>query len=149
LGFHPLVSLSYRWRQKSRVSDTRRTEAKRTISKAMHRLAVVFMLCLLPASVRSIRKAYDDVDLSSFLGSWSSNETKLVEFHDYFINATPYPHVVIENFFAPDVAARIESRFPIPNGTVSSEWIAQGWHVSNIVFVSDSVLCIYVKEERK
>ncbi len=107
----------------------------------MHRLAAVFLMCLLPAAVRSILKANDDVDVSSFLGSWSSNESKLAEFRDQFVNAKPYPHVVIENFFAPDVAARIESRFPIPNGTVSSEWIAQGWHVSNIGFVSDFVLC--------
>ncbi len=112
----------------------------------MHRIVAVFMLCLLPADVRSIRKSSEDVDLGSFLGSWASDEAKLEKFNELFTNARPYPHVVIENFFASDVAARIESRFPIPNGTVSSEWIAQGWHVSFCCF-SDSVLCILVNSE--
>ena len=113
-----------------------------SVSNAMHRLVAVFMLCLLPADVRSIRETSDELDLGSFLGSWASNDAKLEEFNDIFTNAKPYPHVVIENFFSPDVAARIESRFPIPNGTISSEWIAQGWHVSSISFVSDSGMCV-------
>ena len=114
----------------------------------MHRLAAVFVLCLLPVDVRSIPKINDNVDLSSFLGSWAENGTKLEEVHDHFINAKPYPYVVIENFFAPEVAARIESRFPVPNGTVSSEWIAQGWHVSNIGLVLISFNVSMRKKEK-
>ena len=66
-----------------------------------------------------------------FLGSWSTNDTELQSLHQQFMHALPYPHVVIPNFFAPEVAARIESRFPIPHGQNTGEWLAQGWHVSH------------------
>ena len=55
----------------------------------------------------------------------------LYSLHDRFDSARPFPHIVINDFFSPEVASRIETRFPIPNGTTTSEWIAQGWHVGS------------------
>ena len=94
----------------------------------------LLVICFLPRNADSIRKFYrpsdEDLDIDSFLGNWASNQSRLEEFRNKFINAKPYPHVVIDNFFAPEIASKIESRFPVPNGTVASQWIAQGWHVS-------------------
>jgi hypothetical protein len=97
-------------------------------------LFAVFLLYFLPQNADSIRRAYrmDDEDVGiDFLGSWATNRSKISEYRDLFINAQPFPYVVIDDFFAPKVASRIESRFPVPNGSAASEWIGQGWHVSS------------------
>ena len=51
-------------------------------------------------------------------GSWAYDESKLNALQASFSKATPYPHVVIEDFFAYDIAHEIESTFP----TDSLEW---------------------------
>jgi hypothetical protein len=53
-----------------------------------------------------------------------SDDKKLAELSDLFENARPFPYVVIDNFFSPAAADRIESRFPVPNGTCS-DWQQQ------------------------
>ena len=64
------------------------------------------------------------------LGRWASNEVKLDQLKERFLNAKPYPHVVISDFFSADVANQIESRFPVPEGHDPSHWKTQGWHVN-------------------
>jgi hypothetical protein len=71
-------------------------------------------------------------NVSSFLGAWSSDESALQHLRQQFMSASPFPYVTIEEFFAPEVAARIESRFPTPCGRGAPEWITQGWHVGGL-----------------
>ena len=58
------------------------------------------------------------------LGEWAANATARAELASLFSGAHPFPHVVIDNFFSPEAADRIERRFPVPNGTVA-DWKQQ------------------------
>ena len=51
----------------------------------------------------------------SVFGSWAFDESKLNDLQTSFAKAKPYPYVVIENFFEPDIAHEIESKFPTDN----------------------------------
>jgi hypothetical protein len=55
------------------------------------------------------------------LGEWAANATARAELASLFSGAHPFPYVVIDNFFSPEAADRIERRFPVPNGTVA-DW---------------------------
>jgi hypothetical protein len=61
---------------------------------------------------------------TGIIGDWVSDDKKLAELSDLFENARPFPYVVIDNFFSPAAADRIEGRFPVPNGTCS-DWQQQ------------------------
>ena len=52
--------------------------------------------------------------MESVLGEWASDAQKLNELQVAFADGKPYPHVIIDNFFAPDIEQRIESTFPTP-----------------------------------
>ncbi len=53
---------------------------------------------------------------------WNSQLTKI---HESYINASPFPYVVLDNFFKSSIAERIYSEFPTPDST--------GWkHFSHI-----------------
>ncbi len=58
------------------------------------------------------------------IGKWATNAGKLAELAASFATAHPFPYVVSDDFFAPEVADRIDRRFPVPNGTLP-EWQAQ------------------------
>ena len=101
----------------------------RLVAMAVYTIAI-FFLSFLPEFARTINQDVNkELGIDGFLGPWALNESRLEALRQQFKTAKPYPHVVIDNFFAPEIAARIESRFPIPNGSISSEWISQGWHV--------------------
>jgi hypothetical protein len=52
------------------------------------------------------------IDVLKTLGGWASDEAKLAELRASFASASPFPHVVIRDFFAPRVADGVESQFP-------------------------------------
>jgi hypothetical protein len=62
------------------------------------------------------------------IGAWAYEKSQMQELADFFENAHPFPHVVIDNFFSPELADRIELNFPTPKGTCN-EWKQDGWHV--------------------
>ncbi len=64
------------------------------------------------------------VRFTDFLGEWATDSGKLAELAASFLAAHPFPYVVIEDFFAPGIADRIEHRFPVPHGTMP-EWQVQ------------------------
>ena len=44
-------------------------------------------------------------------GEWT---TKLFDLQNAFTNASPFQHVIINNFFSEDVAQKLHSEFPDP-----------------------------------
>lgn len=54
-----------------------------------------------------------------FLNDWIRDKHYLDSLLLQFQTATPFPHVVIDNFFKPDIAAQIERAFPVPT---SEQW---------------------------
>ena len=83
---------------------------------------------------------------AGIIGDWAYNATKLNELAMFFEDAHPFPHVVLDNFFSPEAADRIEHRFPAPNGTWA-EWLKQVQSCSSCVsgirnFSRASLLCV-------
>ena len=68
---------------------------------------------------------------TDIFGPWfSSNESQLDALQAAFAQGMPFPHVVIENFFDPDLARALENGFPIREGEGNAGlWRAAGWHV--------------------
>lgn len=60
----------------------------------------------------------DPPTVASMFGPWERDISALAE---RFQRASPFPHVVIDDFFAPDLARRLLSDFPAPNADL--------WHV--------------------
>ena len=77
----------------------------------------------------SIVWKFDDVDPSTILGPWFSDQGKINSFHELFCKAKPFPHVVISNFFSQEFATTLEAQFPIPKGSSAEEWKTDGWNV--------------------
>lgn len=46
------------------------------------------------------------------LGSWATSQKALADLHTIFIENTPFPHVLIENFFDLDIANDLSDLFP-------------------------------------
>jgi hypothetical protein len=71
-----------------------------------------------------VRGADGRARCADVIGKWATDAGKLAELAASFATAHPFPYVVIDDFFAPEVADRIDRRFPVPNGTLP-EWQAQ------------------------
>jgi len=65
-----------------------------------------------------------ELPCTGIIGEWAFDQQKLAELAKSFEHAHPYPYVVIDNFFSPETADRIDKRFPVPHGT-SDEWQQQ------------------------
>ncbi len=71
-----------------------------------------------------VRFARGHLRFADVIGEWATDKGRLAELAASFATAHPFPFVVIDSFFAPEVADRIDNRFPVPNGTLP-EWQAQ------------------------
>jgi|APGre2960657404_1045060.scaffolds.fasta_scaffold101538_1 Rps23 Pro-64 3,4-dihydroxylase Tpa1-like proline 4-hydroxylase len=65
----------------------------------------------------------------SLLNEWSTNNEKLLEMKNHFDNSSPFPFVVIPNFFKSNVAEEIYNSFPKIEGCDKKLWKNQGWHI--------------------
>ena len=65
-----------------------------------------------------------ELPCTGIIGEWAFDKEKLAELANSFEHAHPYPYVVIDNFFTPEMANRIDQGFPVPNGS-STEWQQQ------------------------
>jgi hypothetical protein len=67
--------------------------------------------------------------MTSFLGEWTTDKDTLARLKAEFNSASPFPFVVIPNFFKPEVAEKIYQAFPKPEGSDAQQWVKEGWNV--------------------
>lgn len=67
--------------------------------------------------------------MTSFLGKWFADKDVLTKIKSDYNSASPFPFVVIPNFFKADVAEQIHNSFPKSEGTDANQFIKDGWCV--------------------
>jgi hypothetical protein len=67
--------------------------------------------------------------MTLLLGEWITDKEVLEKIKNDYNNASPFPSVIIPNFFKADVAEQIYSCFPKAEGTDAKQFIKDGWHV--------------------
>jgi len=69
--------------------------------------------------------------INNVFGKWFYDPNHISELHNHFENGNPFPHCVIPNFFNEEFASQIESKFPVPDQSCTSNWRDKGWHLYN------------------
>jgi hypothetical protein len=67
--------------------------------------------------------------MTSLLGSWVSDNEILEKIKVDYNCATPFPYVIIPDFFKADVAEQIYNSFPKADGVDANQFIKDGWCV--------------------